>query len=104
MQIYDVGYINFGSPDGRFIGVERLGDGSFEISESLPKPDNPAAFVLTSYRVGKQGDRQDIVSTKEENFGNTEGWYTEPIAAGKPLWSAIYQWADKPEILSISAS
>jgi len=31
-----------------------------------------------------------------------EAWYTETARAGQPTWRSIYQWDDKPEVLSIS--
>jgi C4-dicarboxylate-specific signal transduction histidine kinase len=31
-----------------------------------------------------------------------EAWYTETVAANRPIWSSIYQWEDSPEVFAIS--
>jgi signal transduction histidine kinase len=99
MQQFDVGYINYANTEGEFIGVERLEDKAFAIHEVL----EPNILGLTSYATN-QGDR--TTSEYDPNSGDTreEGWYVDAARTRRPVWSEIYQWQDKPEILSISSS
>jgi signal transduction histidine kinase len=100
MQQFDVGYVNYASTEGEFIGVERLENNTFAIHEVL-KPD---ITDLTSYQTDSEGNR--TTSEYEKNTGDTreEGWYADAARMRRPVWSEIYQWQDKPEILSISSS
>ncbi len=99
MQLFDVGYINYGSQAGEYIGVERLDKGGFNINEMSQNTRNKLAV----YSTDKQGNRSKLLETKEYDH-RQEGWYLDAVKAGKPLWTNIYQWEDKPEILSISSS
>lgn len=101
MQIFNVGYINFANPEGEFIGVERLADGVIVINETR-KPSLSSLFI---YKTDEQGNRvklETILSVEAPVY--EEGWYADAAKAQKPLWSAIYPWDDKPEVLSISSS
>ena len=99
MQLFDVGYINYGSQAGEYIGVERLDKGGFNINEMSKNTQNKLAV----YSTDKQGNRSKLLETKDYDH-RQEGWYLDAVKAGKPLWTNIYQWEDKPEILSISSS
>lgn len=99
MRVFDVGYISYGNIKGEFIGVERLNESQLlinEVSESQPGK-------LFVYATDKLGNRSKQLTIKDWD-PRTEAWYTEPLKTGKPMWSTIYQWDDKPEILSISSS
>jgi signal transduction histidine kinase len=100
MQQFDVGYINYANTEGEFIGVERLEDNTFATHEIL----KPNILGLTSYATNSEGNR--TTSEYEPDSGDTreEGWYTDAARTLRPVWSEIYQWQDKPEILSISSS
>lgn len=99
MRVFDVGYISYGNTKGEFIGVERLNESQLlinEVSESQPGK-------LFVYATDKLGNRSKQLTIKDWD-PRSEAWYTEPLKTGKPMWSTIYQWEDKPEILSISSS
>ncbi len=99
MQVFDVGYISFGNKNGEFIGVERLDDGSLLINEV--SKSNPAKLFV--WATDSQGNRTKRLAVKDwEPRG--EAWYADAVKAGKPLWSQIYQWEDKPDVISISSS
>ena len=100
MQVFDVGYISYGNKKGEYIGVERLNDGRFLINEVSQKSELGKLFV---YATDKQGNRTKQIEVKKWD-PRTEAWYTEPIKTGKPIWTSIYPWEDKPEVLSISSS
>ncbi|MCS6958520.1 MAG: ATP-binding protein [Pseudanabaenaceae cyanobacterium SKYGB_i_bin29] len=104
MQIYDVGFINFGSQnDLRYIGVERQDDDKFLVWEvSRKKYGNIDNYI---YSLDNQGNRTDLKITKADpNLTlEKEAWYKDAVKAGKPLWTSIYSWIDS-EVISISAS
>jgi signal transduction histidine kinase/CheY-like chemotaxis protein len=99
MRVFDVGYISYGNTKGEFIGVERLHEGTLLINEVLES--QPGKLFV--YATDQQGKPSKQLSVKDWD-PRSEAWYTEPLKTGKPMWSTIYQWEDKPEILSISSS
>ncbi|WP_414752194.1 ATP-binding protein [Anabaena sp. CCY 9910] len=100
MQVFNVGYISFANPQGEFIGVERLDGGSLLINEVSQEKGIGKLYV---YNTNNQGDRQQLIAVKDYN-PHVEAWYADAVKVGKPIWSQIYSWEDKPEVLSISAS
>jgi signal transduction histidine kinase/ActR/RegA family two-component response regulator len=102
IELFQVGYINFANPKREFIGVERLDNRQIVINEiNLKLGLNKIAVYATN----DKGDRTSLTSVEEDGEDiREEGWYADAVKAGKPVWSQIYQWQDKPEILSISHS
>ena len=100
MQQFDVGYVNYANMEGEFIGVEKLEDDTFAIHEAL----TPDIVGLTSYETDLQGNRTTSEYDPEGGDAREEGWYADAAQTRRPVWSEIYQWQDKPEILSISSS
>ncbi|MHC5754151.1 MAG: ATP-binding protein [Nostoc sp.] len=100
MQVFNVGYNSFANPKGEFIGVERLDNGRLLINEVSAKHGIGKLYV---YPTDKQGNRRHLQEVKNYD-PRVEAWYTDPVKIGKRVWSQIYQWEDKPEILSISSS
>ncbi len=99
MKVFDVGYINYANEVGEFIGVERLDDGTLLINETR-QPDTDLLYI---YGTDEQGNRTDVESETIPPV-QEEGWYADAARAGLPVWSDVYQWDDKPEVLSISSS
>ncbi len=99
MKVFDVGYICYGNINGGYIGVERLENGSLLINEV--SSSNPGKLYI--YATDNQGNRTKLQGVKDWN-PHTEAWYSDAVKAGKPIWSQIYPWEDKPDIISISAS
>ncbi|MBD2612790.1 response regulator [Nostoc punctiforme FACHB-252] len=100
MQVFNIGYNNFANSKGEFIGIERLDNGSLLINEVTQKQGIGKLYVYTT---DNQGNRQHLQEIKNYD-PREEAWYADAVKAGKPIWSQIYQWEDKPEILSISSS
>jgi signal transduction histidine kinase/ActR/RegA family two-component response regulator len=100
LRVFDVGYISYGNIKGEFIGVERLTEKEFLINEVSEKTQLGKLFI---YATDQQGNRTKLREVKDWD-PRSEAWYTEPLKTGNPMWSPIYQWEDKPEILSISSS
>ncbi|PZV10837.1 MAG: hybrid sensor histidine kinase/response regulator [Pseudanabaena sp.] len=114
MQIFNVGYINFANPEREFIGSERLDDRQLVLHEIRKK--TPSKFfdrilnehgdlklMQTDYILNERGDRKFQRENDVTWDTREEGWYAEAVKRGKPIWTKIYQWGDKP-VLSISLS
>jgi PAS domain S-box-containing protein len=99
MKTFDVGYISFGRANGDFIGIERRDNGDLHWVEVSPATQGKAHEFATN----GQGDRTRQLDSRTW-FPKTEVWYSETVKLGKPTWSPIYQWDDKPEVLSVSAN
>lgn len=102
MQLYPVGYINFGGVDGSFIGVERRDSGelvlNLDVTEGALGRGRLGVYALEP--LGKRGRLLDVVPGMSAT--HQEAWYTETVAADRPTWSSIYQWDDRPEVFAIS--
>ncbi|MEP0917311.1 ATP-binding protein [Leptolyngbya sp. DQ-M1] len=84
MQAYDLSYIGVGLTDGTGAGSGRF-DGTVTVDEWTAKSLNN----LTSYATDRQGNRIGIKSRwTADNF--SESWYTNPMAAGKPIWGGTF--------------
>ncbi|WP_118168288.1 ATP-binding protein [Nostoc sphaeroides] len=100
MQVFNVGYNSFANPKGEFIGVERLDNGKLLINEVSEKHGIGKLYVYPTDLKGNRRQPQQI-----KNYDpRLEAWYADPVKLGKRVWSQIYQWEDKPEIISISSS
>ncbi len=85
MQAYDLTYIGIGLTTGEGLGVARYDGKTITIDDWTAKPQNN----IYTYATDNQGDRTKINARWTwNNF--SESWYTEPIAAGKPIWAKIY--------------
>jgi signal transduction histidine kinase/DNA-binding response OmpR family regulator len=97
MQIFSISYNNFGAANGDFIGVEKLKNGNFTLLESSNKIDK-------TYSLDRRGRRIKVIKSEPSLNLTLEAWFADAVKAKRPVWSKIYTWADKPEVLSISAS
>jgi len=102
LQLFPVGYINFGNPAGEFIGVERLESGAFVLNEdAIASPLGKG--TLGVYALGAKGERGALLETVPGmTTSHEEAWYVETVKAGQATWSSIYQWEDKPAVLAIA--
>ncbi|MGL5508496.1 MAG: cache domain-containing protein, partial [Microcoleaceae cyanobacterium] len=101
MRVFPVGYINYANQAGEFVGIERLDNGElrFNITNKETGIGN-----LRIYDTNEQGKPNKLLEVTPNYDPRKEAWYSEAIALEKPLWTQIYQWEDKPDILSISSS
>ncbi|MBD2576454.1 response regulator [Oscillatoria sp. FACHB-1406] len=98
MQAFEIGYNNFGNIKGEFIGVERLNSGKLLINEVSESKQLGKLYVYTTDAKGNRTRLKEI-----KNYDpRSEAWFSDTFKAGKPTWSPIYEWEDKPEILSVS--
>lgn len=100
MQVFeDFGYINFGNPQGDFVGINRNDDNSFRFDLI----EQAYLGEYHGYATDDRGNPTQRVIVDEFDF-RVDSWYTDAVKAGHPLWSEIYTWDDDPSIVSISAS
>ncbi|MCC5645127.1 response regulator [Nostoc sp. CHAB 5824] len=100
MQVFNVGYNSFANSKGEFIGIERLDNGTLLINEVTKKHGIGKLHV---YNSDLKGNRRQLQQVKNYD-PRVEAWYADAAKMGKPIWSQIYQWEDKLEVLSISSS
>ena len=101
MQLYPVGYINFGATDGRFIGVERLDNGQLVLNEDNATPLGRGRLGV--YRLAPDGRRGALLEVVEGmTTVHQEAWYADTVKADRPTWSRIDPWEDKPHVFAIS--
>jgi PAS domain S-box-containing protein len=101
LQIFPhIGYINYASEQKDFIGAERQNDGKIVLLQS--RQDDVTRFL--NYQLDPAGRKLGLYETYDPVSIKEEGWYADAAKAGKPVWSSIYQWQHRPEVLSISAS
>ncbi|MBE9180586.1 HAMP domain-containing protein [Oculatella sp. LEGE 06141] len=84
MQAYDLTFIGIGLVTGEGLGAARYDGKTTTVEEwTATLPNN-----VTNYAVDDQGNRTQVNGRWDwDNF--SEPWYTDPIAAGKPIWAKI---------------
>lgn len=98
-QSFNVSYIGGSLPTGEFSGAGRWLKGQ---GTTIDERSARLGYRNYTYATDSQGNRTKAVyiygyNPKEEN------WYPAAIKAGKPIWSAVYNWSDTPELVSIDA-
>lgn len=82
MQAYDLTYIGIGLTTGEGVGVARYDGKTISIDDwTAMLPNN----VIT-YATDDQGNRTEVTA-RWDYINSQESWYTQPIAAGKPIWA-----------------
>ncbi|MEH2168058.1 MAG: ATP-binding protein [Nostoc sp.] len=84
MQAYDLTYIGIGLTTGEGLGAARYDGKTITIDDWTAKLSNNTS----TYTTDNQGNRTQVNARWTwNNF--TESWYTQPIAAAKPIWTKI---------------
>ncbi|VXD14900.1 Protein serine/threonine phosphatase with Cache sensor [Planktothrix serta PCC 8927] len=100
MKVYpNLSYFNWGTVDGVFLGVGREDDGTLYLE--LMKATDQGRYQR--YALDNHGNPTTVIATEEYPFQQDE-WYSNAVTAGQPIWSQIYQWDDRPEVISIASS
>ncbi|MEH2179379.1 sensor histidine kinase [Nostoc sp.] len=84
MHAYDLTYIGIGLTTGEGLGAARYDGKTITIDDWTAKPPNN----VYTYATNDQGDRTQI-NARWDWKNSQESWYTQPIAAGKPIWAKI---------------
>ncbi|ACC79181.1 ATP-binding protein [Nostoc punctiforme] len=84
MHASDLTYIGIGLTTGEGLGAARYDGKTITIDDWTAKlPNN-----ISTYATDNQGNRTQVNARWDwNNF--KESWYTQPIAAGKPIWAKI---------------
>ncbi|WP_138496976.1 ATP-binding protein [Nostoc sp. PA-18-2419] len=84
MHAYDLTYIGMGLTTGEGLGAARYDGKTITIDDWTAKlPNN-----VYTYATDKRGDRTQI-NARWDWVNSQQSWYTQPIAAGKPIWAKI---------------
>ena len=100
LRSFPVDYINYGSEDGSFLGIEKSEDGSLFHNEDSARLGRGKMFVYSMTTTGERLKQEDVIP--EMSPTHQEAWYVDTVKAGKPTWSKIYSWEDQPDTFSIS--
>lgn len=103
MRIYQgLNYINFASPQGLFVGVERLKNGDLALEITDPK-----AFPgkIHRYSLNDRGQPINLLNIYDYE-ATSDDWYVAAWRAKSPTWSPVYTWETGEPLkrLAISAS
>ena len=105
IQLYNVGYISFGSQSGEFVGSGSgytIEGNHIIINEVSPKKHGNSDNY--NYKIDSEGNRIRLIDTSPNYEFHKEAWYADTVKAGKPIWSQIYQWEIAPFPLAFSAN
>jgi len=94
-------YLNYGLAKGDFIGV-----GQADNDDPRPYLELAAADSierLEKYTLDPIGRKGDLQRVKPFADFRGDGWYNEPVVAGKAVWTSIYNWVDAPEVMAMGA-
>ena len=101
MRHYPVGYINYGTTAGDFIGVERRDDGTITLNEDSDRPLGRGTMGIYAVDpTGRRGNLLEVIPSM--TTFHEEAWYADTLKANRPTWSSIYAWEERPEVFSIS--
>jgi signal transduction histidine kinase len=96
MQVYNFSYISGTNTDGTRAGAARYDGKTVTIDDSLSKTFDTSA-------TDGEGNRTQLLKTKQPYDCLNEGWYINTVKAGKAIWSQISVW-DNPGNPYIAAS
>ncbi|MBE9095677.1 PAS domain S-box protein [Tychonema sp. LEGE 07203] len=100
IKIFDrISYIQFGSEQKTFMGVERLDNGKLQVRIS----NQSTGYNFYSYAPSEFGDATKLLKITPNYDPRLRPWYTAPVRARKPTWSKIYTYFDTPK-LAITAA
>ncbi|MBE9185270.1 PAS domain S-box protein [Microcoleus sp. LEGE 07076] len=100
IKIFDkISYIQFGSEQKSFMGVERLDNGKLQVRIS----NQSTGYNFYSYAPSEFGEATKLLKTTPNYDPRLRPWYTAPVRARKPTWSKIYTYFDTPK-LAITAA
>jgi signal transduction histidine kinase len=84
MQAYDLTYIGIGLTTGEGVGAARYDGKNISIDDwTANLPNN-----VYTYATDDQGNRTRV-EARWDYVNAKEPWYTQPIAAGEPIWAKI---------------
>ena len=101
MQLFNVGYISFGTPGGEFAGAGYVLDRNIVSGISNPKQRGNRDYYF--YNTDSQGNKTTLIDIYKNYEFDKELWYSNTVKARKPTW-VLYQWEITPFPLAVSAN
>ncbi len=95
-----ISYIEFGSEQKDFIGVERLDDDKLQVQLS----GKSTGYNYHTYGTSELGEPTKLLKISPKYDPRIRPWYTAPVQAGKPTWSKIYTYFDVPKLAITAAT
>ncbi len=92
-QIFkQVSYIQFGSVNGEFVGLEVNDNGTvrYQVTEFSKS--------LKTYDINRNGDRSVYLNASPNYDPRDRPWYKVPREANRPAWTDIYSWVNPPTL------
>jgi signal transduction histidine kinase/DNA-binding response OmpR family regulator len=97
----EIGQIAFGDKEGDSVGIERNENNQLFMTQVS---HGGQGHIHKTFALDDQGRQGKQLGVHQDEGGESDEEITDKvIKGGKPLWSEIYQWHDKPEIMSLSA-
>ncbi|MEC4805630.1 MAG: ATP-binding protein [Jaaginema sp. PMC 1079.18] len=84
MQLYNLTYVGMGLADGGGMGVARFDGTNIIVEDWVPGRKNN----IKHYAADDQGNLTELIEIWTF-INEEETWYTNPIKAGKPIWSIV---------------
>ncbi|WP_445637415.1 ATP-binding protein [Nostoc sp. DSM 114161] len=84
IQAYDLTYIGIGLTTGEGVGAARYDGKTITIDDWTANPPNNVSTYATD-----EGGNRTHVNTRWDWKNSEQSWYTQPIAANKPIWTKI---------------
>ncbi|PSB13908.1 histidine kinase [filamentous cyanobacterium Phorm 46] len=101
LQTFDkVSYIQFGSEQKSFLGVERLDDGKLQVRIS----NQSTGYNFHSYAPSEFGEPTKLLKITPNYDPRLRPWYIAPVRARKPTWTKIYTYFDSPKLAITAAT
>ena len=100
LKAFPVDYINYGAPDGSFLGLERGSDDDVLLYEDSTRLGRGQLTVFSLSAGGERLEPTEIIPGMSAT--HEEAWYVDTVTAGRSSWSSIYAWEDQPDIHSVS--
>lgn len=85
-QFQTASYIGMGMETGDYVGAGRYDDGSIEFDILADSTNRQLEKWLTD----NQGNRTELVSSRDNYNPKIRPWYEAGVKAGEPVWSEIY--------------
>jgi PAS domain S-box-containing protein len=95
-----ISYIEFGSEQKDFVGVERLDDDKLQVQLS----GKSTGYNYHTYGTSEFGEPTKLLKISPKYDPRIRPWYTAPVGAGKPTWSKIYTYFDVPKLAITAAT
>ena len=97
----DAPYLNFGWANGDFIGLGQVSN--TDRRPYLEVAQAASIDRLEQIRLDPHGRPSGLQRINPFGDFRGDGWYRDPVQAGRAVWTPIYNWVDAPEVMAMGA-